>query len=1047
MNLVRAEAARSSSTATVHSSGNPDVKNDAWCYYLCRSLYSVLSTRNLPMLNPVARLCLLPVVFILHLTTTIGQVDMDVLVYESSVKNPVSGIYVTLTNTSIGYKFTSVSDNQGKTVFRGLPLSGSYELSVAESDSFYASVLPGIMLFSQTSASVTLPVFRKKDLTLPEFTVGGASRVNARNAEVSSVLRQEELAQLPVEGRDVTRALYRLPNIVQATGFYPEAPNVGINGANSLYTNYMIDGMDNNEQFLGGMKFNIPVGFVRDIRALTNNFSAEYGQTGNGVINISSRSGSNEYSAEAFLVTRPGAITDSPSPYAQRDLSGNQVKDGFRREQIGFGAGGPIRKDKTFYYLNAEFTRDLKDNLLASPALGVNETVPGQNNFNYLSARLDHRWNKKLQTAFRANLGLVNIARQGGGLDGGIIFPSAASFQDRNSALFSVRNTFLGDAFKSETNFQYSRFRWNYGRAANPGSPNVTVLDPGGIPAALLGHPGYLFDAVENTLQFQQKLSWYFDKHVLKAGAEIMSADHSLFGGGNPNGSYLVQLTQAQQQEVLQRARGAGLDVQDIPSDVQVIAYSVELRPASFGARHNMYATYLEDVWSVNSRLTLNIGVRYDLDNLSKGGGTRYDLNNVAPRLSFNYRLNQRSSLRGGFGLYYDKILYAVYSDALQQNTTDSDYKRQITALVSAGILPADTSPDRVTFDGNLSATATQVAYLQGPSYTELQGQRAGVFSGERRILNPSGYQNPVTQQIALGYQFQPDKDKLFYVDLVHNNSRYQYRLRDLNAPSAWINDDPQNVKIRTQAEADLTRPVAIYPGGYTLLGGDTVRGVARNVVMTETAGQSRYTALSVNFEKNRSDDRYAYRLTYTLSRLENNTEDINFRAMDANDFDKEWAPGINDRTHVINSYFTFFPSKRWSLTLATLLQSGQPVNRIPDAVVYGTTDLNGDGRSFGDAYVGNSDRQPGETRNNDRLPWSSVFDFSGACTLLKSESNVLVLRADIFNLFNAVNLSGYSNNATQSNQIQSGPVSSGVLVRRNAGAPRQFQFSLHLSF
>ncbi|MFN7833895.1 MAG: TonB-dependent receptor plug domain-containing protein, partial [Bacteroidota bacterium] len=243
------------------------------------------------MFNPVARLCLLPVVFILHLTTTTGQVDMDVLVYESSVKNPVSGIYVTLTNTSIGYKFTSVSDNQGKTVFRGLPLSGSYELSVAESDSFYASVLPEIMLFSQTSASVTLPVFRKKDLTLPEFTVGGASRVNARNAEVSSVLRQEELAQLPVEGRDVTRALYRLPNIVQATGFYPEAPNVGINGANSLYTNYMIDGMDNNEQFLGGMKFNIPVGFVRDIRALTNNFSAEYGQTGNGVINISSRSG------------------------------------------------------------------------------------------------------------------------------------------------------------------------------------------------------------------------------------------------------------------------------------------------------------------------------------------------------------------------------------------------------------------------------------------------------------------------------------------------------------------------------------------------------------------------------------------------------------------------------------------------------------------------------------------------------------------------------------------------------------------------------------
>jgi hypothetical protein len=191
-----------------------------------------------------------------------------------------------------------------------------------------------------------------------------------------------------------------------------------------------------------------------------------------------------------------------------------------------------------------------------------------------------------------------------------------------------------------------------------------------------------------------------------------------------------------------------------------------------------------------------------------------------------------------------------------------------------------DTDPDRVTFDGNLSASASQVAYLQGPTYSELPGRRAGVFSGERRILNPSGCQNPLTQQIALGYQFQPDKDKLFYVDLVHNESRNQYRLRDLNAPAAWPNDDPQNVLIRTQAEADLTRPVAVYPGGYSLIGGDTVRGVARNVVMTETAGRSRYSALSVNFEKTRSDDRYAYRLTYTLSRLGNNTEDINFRAM-----------------------------------------------------------------------------------------------------------------------------------------------------------------------
>ncbi|MEO1713814.1 MAG: TonB-dependent receptor, partial [Bacteroidota bacterium] len=183
-----------------------------------------------------------------------------------------------------------------------------------------------------------------------------------------------------------------------------------------------------------------------------------------------------------------------------------------------------------------------------------------------------------------------------------------------------------------------------------------------------------------------------------------------------------------------------------------------------------------------------------------------------------------------------------------------------------------------------------------------------------------------------------------------------------------------------------------------------------------------------------------------TLSRLENNTEDINFRAMDSNDFEAEWGPSINDRTHIINGILSYYPTKGLSMTVAALLQSGQPINRIPDATIYGTSDLNGDGASFGDAYVGNSDRHPGETRNSDRLPWSNTFDV-GLQYSFDLNGSKLIIRADVFNVFNAQNLSGYSNNATQSNQIQVGPRSSGLLVRRNASAPRQFQFGLHYQF
>ncbi|MCB0529841.1 MAG: TonB-dependent receptor, partial [Saprospiraceae bacterium] len=663
------------------------------------------------------------------------------------------------------------------------------------------------------------------------------------------------------------------------------------------------------------------------------------------------------------------------------------------------------------------------------------------NNFTYLSGKVDHFWSQRLRSSLRANVGVVNIARQGGGLEGGVSFPSAANYQDRNSILLASQNTYLGERFKSETNLQYSRFRWNYGRAANESSPQVTVLDPQDQAVAVLGHPGYIFDATESTLQAQQKLTFYLDRHTFKAGVEVISADHGLLGGGNVNGNYTVKLTQAQLAAL--RGRGAALDLNDIPADAEVLNYNVELRPQEFGARQTIFSAYVEDAFSATERLYLTLGLRYDYDNLSKGGSDKGDLNNIAPRFSFNYKLNSMSSLRGGYGIFYDKVLYAVYSDALQQNTTSGDYRKQLQALIDLGVLPAGTNLDRITFDGNLTASASNVTYLNGPSYSELQGSREKAFSNERRILNPNGYQNPYTHQFSLGYQRQIDDKRLFYVDLVYNKSKNLFRLRDLNAPSSYPLDDPGNVTVRPADAADMTRPVPIV-NGAAVVGGETLTGVARNVVVSETAGEAEYYGASFNLQKDRGDDRYAWRLIYTLSRLRNNTEDINFRAQDSNDFNAEWGPGINDRTHVINAIYSYYPCKGLGITVAALIQSGQPINRIPDATIYGTTDLNGDGRSFGDAYVGNSDRQPGETRNSDRLPWSNTFDVAAEYEI---GATGLVLRADVFNVFNAVNLSGYSNNATQSNQIQVGPAGSGLLVRRNAAPPRQFQFALRYRF
>jgi len=625
-------------------------------------------------------------------TSLFAQSGLEITVVDRETGQPLPDVLLFVSNADIGFTETGETDDQGKVRLMNLSTTGEYAVNIPESNRFYGLSSDPLQLRSNTTRSITMVLGQKSTVELDEITVKAPiTRINTINAEVVAELSSAELEALPIEARDLNKALYRLPNVTPATGFYPEAPSVSINGANSLYTNYLIDGMDNNEQFLGGPKFPIPTGFVQNVTVMTNNYSTQYGLSANGVFNITTKSGRNDRTGEVFYMVRPGSVVDGQSDFAQRDLSGNPVKEGFQRHQFGFGLGGPIKKDQTFYYINAEQIFDLKDNLLNSPQLGVNETVPGQNRFTLLSGKIDHTWSPRFRSSLRVNTGLINIERQGGGLDGGVTFPSAGNSQDRNSFLAALKNSYRLGRWSGETNLQYSRFRWNYSNPNNPNSSAATVLGPSGQTVAVVGNPGFEFDNIENTVQFQQKLTYQRNNHTLKIGAGVLSADHALLGGGNEFGNYTVQLTQAQIDALRNQSRGASLNIDDLPANAEVLNYSVELRPTRFGTTQNIYSFYVEDLYSVNSNLNLTVGLRYDYDNLSKGAGNSGDFNNIAPRFNFNYKLNNRSSVRGGYGVFYDKIVYSVHSDALQQNSTAADFREQLRTLINRGILPQDT--------------------------------------------------------------------------------------------------------------------------------------------------------------------------------------------------------------------------------------------------------------------------------------------------------------------------------------------------------------------
>jgi outer membrane receptor protein involved in Fe transport len=987
-----------------------------------------------------------------------AQAGLEVHAFDVDAKKPVSGVTVHVVNESIGFRAQKTTEEQGQVEWRGLATSGSYTVFVEENDRFYAARAQGVELRSNFTRSVTLLLTPIAEVQMEEVVVEGSrgvAEVNRVNAEVSSSLSAQSLENMPVEGRNFTQSLYRLPNVTPSTGFFPEAPNVSINGANGLYTNYLIDGMDNNEQFLGGPQFEVPTGMVKDVTVLTSTYSAEYGRTGNGIFNVTTKSGSNEWTGEGFYLTRPGQPIDgefgADTP-TQRDLSGNSVKSGFQRHQAGFALGGPVVEDQTFFFVNLEHTTDWKDNRLSTPGVG-NQTIQGQNQFTYLSGRLDHRWNDSWRSTARLNANRVRIDRQGGGLTGGVQFASAANTQRRDGVHAALQTTYADEGLVYEGNVQYSWFNWDYANAANPNAPQVVVEDSSGTDIAVLGHPGYQFDSVENTIQVQQKLTYQVGEHTLKAGVDVLSSGHRLAGGSNPNGNYTVQLTPDQTEAFAQADLSPSLLPSQLPSALGVSSsaltvtnYSVELRPSTFGRRQNLVALYVEDQFTPVADLTVTAGLRYDYDSLSKGGGgtDEADWNNLAPRLSLNYAIDERTTLRGGYGIFYDKIVYSVTSDALERNSDDPEFKSEVRTLVDKGILPSDTDVDDVTFNGTRTAQRESVEYLQRPSDVT-------PLSGSRRILNPEGYENPQTHQFSLGVQRQFGGAWLAYVDLIHTRSYDLFRIRELNAPEPYdisaeeleaaraAPDRHPSDLVRSESEADATRPI---PGG-------------RSITMTETEGEARYWAANFNLVKDRGDDWYAGRLSYTLSRLRNNTDDINFQAETVNQYEDEWGPSVNDRTHVISTVGTLYPTDRLRVTLAGLFQSGQPINWVPDASLFddpdtpdvneGTRDLNGDGRAYGAAYVGNSDRWPGAERNSGRLPWSYRFDLSAQYAWPVAGGRV-VARADVFNVLNTENLSGFANNATQSNQIQVGPPGSD-LREKTLGPPRQFQFGLRYEF
>jgi hypothetical protein len=874
------------------------------------------------------------------------------------------------------------------------------------------SATPGTVRFTHPGHApqqVDIPALapgtiRDVALTLPPLylldaltVVRGRERplLNTDDGAQGGSVEAPELAALPAEARDPLRLAFTVPGVAQATAFFGDAPPLTISGDNALYTQYTIDGLDNNEGFLGGPRVALPLAALRRLDVHTAGYRPGLGRTTNGVVDFETRSGGDRWSGELFLVGRPGTPLDASPRFTPAGVD----PDGFRRFQFGGGVGGPLATDRTFLFVAVERSDEREDRIGSTAQtdfLGT-ELRSGGKAF----VRLDHGWSPRQTTTFR--LAASGVERKGQG--GGVIVPEADITTVRRGTLAGVthRSALRGGNAANELSVQFGTFRWDFPPSESDlSTPQVTIVAPDLTTVeAVVGSSNFIFDERERQLQlrnvFEARLG---ERHTLRAGADLVHSRFELLGSNtNPLGAYTVV------NEGNIEAAGAFVSIADIPQDVRVLRYTIDASPQQVDLAQTLVGAFVENRWRPRPDLTVLAGLRWDYDDITSRGESDPDLDNFQPRISVNWLPNSRTSVRAAWGLHTGKFPYAVYSDAVQFG-------------------PAGNAV--VTFEGDAFPPP---AFRQGPSAADIAALEDALPPREVRRMFARGLEQPTSRQATLGWGRELGERWGVSLDGLWVETRNLPRSWDLNALDRPLT--PADTVNRTPEEGDPFRPVDPAQSGY------------RRLTTTDSGGRAQHLALHAHLRRAWADG-FALDARWTLSRTRNDTEDINFHATRGNDFEAEWADAVNDRRHHVTLRTAWSPAphapvsrlSRLVLGAVADFQTGAPINRVAFF-----RDLDGSGGIFGNGFLGNHDRFPGVPRNGERLP--SAFRIDGSAGYgIPVGGGLMELRAEVFNVLNSSLKTGFANGIPGGGPRTQVGRPGDPVVFTTAAPPRQFQLS-----
>jgi hypothetical protein len=675
----------------------------------------------------------------------------------------VPGVTVTGRNMETGFTRSDVSDTEGIYRLTALPV-GTYDLT-AELQGFSKVENKGIVLSVAQTLDVPMTL-RLASLQETVTVTGETPLIETNSSSVGGVVDVGRIESLPLNGRQFANAAITIPGV--GLGFHSDptkstqySPQIA--GGNGRNVNYQIDGGDNNDDTVGGLLQLFPLEAIQEFNFVTSRYKAEYGRSNGGVMNIITKSGTNDLRASWFTLFRDKGL----NAITQTEKLGGEEKQDYRRWQFGGSAGGPIAVDRAHFF--GAYERTQQDTLQPVDTKGLFPELDGVFTTPYRENLLTAKVTSQLTaTQYLAVRYGRNTNSQPYGADPNTPPSGWGNSENKFNSINLNHNWVLGGTRLNEFIFQYADF----GNAISANSLDPQLSFPNAV--TIGQNTNTPQQTQQKKYQFRDDFSWSVAGmgglgHDFKTGVNFIRQPRLFITFNTGTGDYAYSIG---------------------TNDINGPVTSVTLNGGAAEANipNWQLGLYIQDDWRLNDRLTLNLGFRYDyLDGwtidqrlnpnyvlLQEAGAAgrfagqpafrefglepKEDTNNWQGRagLAWDFRGNGRDIIRAGYGRYYDvgytnaNILFAAI------NATGIGAGQVFNVSNPAGIRRAD---------GQLFRVGDPISTI------EHLNEAGGALPLNSHVASPR-IRQPYADQYSLGWSHQLDDATVVDIDYMHSEGR-----------------------------------------------------------------------------------------------------------------------------------------------------------------------------------------------------------------------------------------------------------------------------------